>query len=78
MLFSENNFTDLSHDIPDTSEVAADGIPDPIFGKKHTSSHYFSQNQNQTYYLLWYQYPPTFVFMSQKTSFQNYVFQSSA
>ena len=48
MLFSENNFTDLSHDVPDTSEVAADGISGPIFGKKHTLSHYFSQNQNQT------------------------------
>ena len=48
MLFSENNFTDLSHDVPDTSKVAADGIPGPIFGKKHTLSHYFSQNQNQT------------------------------
>ena len=48
MLFSGNGFTDLSHDVPDTSEVAADGIPGPIFGKKQTLSHYFSQNQNQT------------------------------
>ena len=48
MLFSENNFTDLLHDVPDNSKVAADGIPGPIFGKKHTLSHYISQNQNQT------------------------------